>query len=50
MAEYVAEKINGYTFKLPKRLVDDFKTTAYVEGYSMQDALILLMERYVNGQ
>jgi len=40
-------KIVSYSIKLPKTLLTEFRLSVRSEGYSIQDALILLMDQYV---
>ena len=40
-------KVVAYSLKLPNPLLDDFRLLVRLEGYSIQDALILLMDKYV---
>ena len=40
-------QIVSYSLKLPKTLLTDFRVRVRTEGYSIQDALILLMDQYI---
>lgn len=42
------EQVVAYSLKLPKQLLDNFRLSVRLEGYSIQDALILLMKQYVD--
>lgn len=48
MVEYSQEKIVTRNLKIPKKLLDSFKLAVRSEGYSVQDALILLIEQYLD--
>ncbi len=48
MVEYTQEKIVSCSLKIPKKLLDNFKLSVRSEGYSVQDALILLIEQYLD--
>ena len=41
------QQIVSYSLKLPKTLLTDFRIHVRAEGYSIQHALILLMDQYI---
>lgn len=47
MDQYSQKEVISYSLKIPKELLDNFRLIVRSEGYSIQDALILLINKYV---
>ena len=50
MDKFVSREIKRINLRIPHDLYESFKKQCYTEGYSMQKALLLLIDKYTNSK